>query len=413
MQKNWLLLLAGASLALVLSACGGGGSSAAAPSSSTGPVVATSTPLPTATPIHLPPQSTTPNVQVIVSDDSMGAINRLYTSVTLCVPGTTQCQTIDHIVIDTGSSGLRIFNSALTLTGLPAIKNAQGTLSTCQEFAASYMYGSLKQADIKMAGEVAANQPIQIVGDTQFPSAPDSCSNGNPQIIGMGNGVIGIDSASQQSNQGSMVYYQCANVNAGSCVEVLPTVSQQINNPISAFATDYNGVILKMNDTLLKGSNSVTGQMIFGIGTQANNTVSPAAQLFKLNSYAELSAKATTGTSYNRSFFDTGSPFIAYSDPASKIPVDQSGFFAPVSPTTQTLNTNIIDINQKMISMAYLVTNQTALDTTQHVFDNLVESFAVFSATFDWGLSFFFGKTVYMTFDGQNSVNGQGPWIAF
>ena len=40
-------------------------------------------------------------------------VNGLFTSVRVCVPGsTTQCQTIDHVLVDTGSVGLRLLSVA-------------------------------------------------------------------------------------------------------------------------------------------------------------------------------------------------------------------------------------------------------------------------------------------------------------
>ena len=47
---------------------------------------------------------------------SAPAVNTLYTTVTVCVPGTTTCQTIDNIQVDTGSYGLRILAPVLTLS---------------------------------------------------------------------------------------------------------------------------------------------------------------------------------------------------------------------------------------------------------------------------------------------------------
>src|ERR1700684_3171714 len=43
-------------------------------------------------------------------------------TVTVCVPGTSTCQTIDGMLVDTGSSGLRILSSALTSGRLPQQK---------------------------------------------------------------------------------------------------------------------------------------------------------------------------------------------------------------------------------------------------------------------------------------------------
>src|SRR5260370_9145603 len=45
------------------------------------------------------------------------AINEPFTSVTVCAPGSTSnCQTISGILVDTGSSGLRILSSVLTVS---------------------------------------------------------------------------------------------------------------------------------------------------------------------------------------------------------------------------------------------------------------------------------------------------------
>src|ERR1700693_3503730 len=41
--------------------------------------------------------------------------NGAFASVTVCVPGTSTCQTIDGVLVDTGSSGLRVLSSALTV----------------------------------------------------------------------------------------------------------------------------------------------------------------------------------------------------------------------------------------------------------------------------------------------------------
>ena len=51
--------------------------------------------------------------------------NIAFVSVTLCAPGGTNCQTIDHVQVDTGSVGLRIQASVLNAEpagGLAAVK---------------------------------------------------------------------------------------------------------------------------------------------------------------------------------------------------------------------------------------------------------------------------------------------------
>ena len=74
------------------------------------------------------------NVQPVVLDygptfngQQAGHDNALYTTVTICQPGTAICQSIDHVLIDTGSTGLRILSSVLTLT-LPFTTDANNNL---------------------------------------------------------------------------------------------------------------------------------------------------------------------------------------------------------------------------------------------------------------------------------------------
>ena len=46
--------------------------------------------------------------------------NTMTTSVTVCVPGTASCQTIANVQVDTGSSGLRLLASAVSIA-LPRV----------------------------------------------------------------------------------------------------------------------------------------------------------------------------------------------------------------------------------------------------------------------------------------------------
>ena len=43
-------------------------------------------------------------------------INKPCVSVTICTPGTSTCQTINDILLDTGDSGLRIFKQVLSVS---------------------------------------------------------------------------------------------------------------------------------------------------------------------------------------------------------------------------------------------------------------------------------------------------------
>jgi len=63
------------------------------------------------------PLPTANTVTITVDSGPAGAtgqINHLYVTVKVCAPGSqTQCANIDHVLVDTGSSGLRLVHSVL------------------------------------------------------------------------------------------------------------------------------------------------------------------------------------------------------------------------------------------------------------------------------------------------------------
>jgi len=52
---------------------------------------------------------------------------------------------------------------------------------------------------------------------------------------------------------------------------------------------------------------------------------------------------------------------------------------------------------------------QSLVDTRNSAFNNLAGEFS----TFDWGLPFFLGRTVFVGIEGQSSSLGTGPFFAF
>jgi hypothetical protein len=131
-------------LATLLTACGGGGSNAGG-----------STPTPTPAPV---PANTLPvTVDLGPTDETgklVGAANTLYTTVTVCQPGSsTNCQTIDHVLVDTGSTGLRLLSSQLksSLNLPPASSGGLPVLNCVQFVDNTFMWGPVVTADVVLA----------------------------------------------------------------------------------------------------------------------------------------------------------------------------------------------------------------------------------------------------------------------
>lgn len=79
--------------------------------------------------VLLPEGANVADLLVDSGPDGTG-VNRLYTSVTICKPGsTTLCKTIDHVLVDTGSVGLRLLASEVPADlQLSAAKNTNGNV---------------------------------------------------------------------------------------------------------------------------------------------------------------------------------------------------------------------------------------------------------------------------------------------
>src|SRR5512133_1888643 len=88
-------------LAALLAGCGGGGGG-----TSTSVAIASSRAL---APVIPRAQSARESGNVLpITVGRANKVNLPMASVTVCIPGTSECQTIDNVLVDTGSVGLRI-----------------------------------------------------------------------------------------------------------------------------------------------------------------------------------------------------------------------------------------------------------------------------------------------------------------
>ncbi len=345
-------------------------------------------------------------------------INIPTVSVTVCAPGTSTCQIVGNVLVDTASYGLRLVSSAVSgvLGSLP-VSTAGGTpLAECGQFVSSYTWGSLRTADLRIGGEVAASLPVQIIGDLGTTNVPATCTNGrasanSAQALGA-NGILGIGPApydcgttcvttAAQSN-----YYACPNGNA-SCVQTTVGLSQQVANPVQRFAGDNNGIIVQMPQISASGQGSATGLLTFGIGTQGNNALGAATKL------TSTSTGDVSGTFQSRNvtaFFDTGSNAY-YFDVAQTRCADFKAFYCPAS--TSTYLATLTGQNNVQATVSMTVANADALfaNTSAFAFNDVAGPLGI-NASLDVGLPQFYGKTIFFGMD-LSASGGAGPYIAF
>jgi hypothetical protein len=351
-------------------------------------------------------------------------INGAFTSVTICVPGsTTSCQTISGILVDTGSSGLRILSSALTSVSLPQQTGANGApVVECLPFVDGITWGPVQTADMTIAGEQAKSLPIQVIGSSNFSTIPNACTSfGAPEddLSTLGaNGILGVGPAAQDcgtactvsgpSNPG--LYYVCP---AAGCEVTTQSLSNQVVNPIVLFATDNNGVIIEL-PSVTGSEASVSGSMIFGIGTQANNGLGNATVYTMDPSTGNFTTVFNNVTYSDAGFLDSGSNAIYFLDSNTQgMPptcADATFWYCPAgtqnfSATNQAANGASGTINFVVGNADTLTANQTTGVANGLAGPN--------PGTFDWGLPFFYGRKVYTAIEGQNTPGGAGPYWAY
>jgi Protein of unknown function (DUF3443) len=413
------VLAAGAVVLVGLTACGSGGGG------SGGTTTTTVTPVNNVQPVIM---DYGPSAVVNGKLQSVGGNDVLYTTVTICVPGTATCQSIDHVQVDTGSTGLRLLASQVTLT-LPFSTDAnKNPIGNCIQYVASYQWGAMASVDIRMAGEVASSVPIQIVQPSNFPAAPASCSAGFPGIQTVAdlgaNGILGVGNYRQDcgsacaslSANNPGLYFSCP---ASGCTVAAVAVAAQLQNPVWMFPQDNNGLAIVLPQIGAGGAVSLTGSMIFGIGTQSNNGLG-AAQAQALDNFGNF-ITTYSGVAYPQSYIDSGTPGYFFLDSATtQLPDcsssgDAAGYYCPNSPvnfaainTGPNPNGSPIPVST---NVAFTISNGlTLIDSTSIAFNNLG---GPQPGSFAWGLAFFFGRTVFIGIEGQNSAAGVGPYWAY
>jgi hypothetical protein len=351
-----------------------------------------------------------------------GVINVPYVNVTVCRPGTSTCQTIDHVLVDTGSYGLRLLASALNTTlALPTVKTASGAdAGECGKFISGYTWGGVRQADVKMADEVASGISIQVIGDTggSYTSTPSSCSsagNNLGSLSAMGaKGILGVgmfkeDCGTACANAAiSGVYYACA---SGACAASAMPLASQISNPVASFAVNNNGLLMTLPAVGTAGLTSVSGTLIFGVNTQSNNSIATET-IYKANASGDFST-TYKGKTYSASFIDSGSNGYFFTD--STIRQCSGGdFYCPASTLALTATNSASDgsasgtVNFNVVNLVGLASTITAAQV-----GGTVGSTTSSSNYFDWGLPFFYGRRVFVVMEGNTVAGKSGPFWAY
>lgn len=363
----------------------------------------------------LPPAANVLSVTVNGALCSSGSYpNKPCVAVTVCTPGTSTCQTISDILLDTGSYGLRIFKQALSVPLSPVTSNA-GPVAECVQFGdGSSEWGPVQTASVILGNEPAVQLPVQIV-DAAFGTPPTACNNADqsPSAAGF-NGILGVGlfaedcgaTCANSANNG--MYYACS---GAGCSGAAVSLANQVQNPVALLPQDNNGVIVQLPGVPPGGSGAVNGYLVLGIDTQANNASSGVTK-YAANQYGEFTT--TLGGTTSGSFIDSGSNGLFFTSPSATLLPNCSSpdaaWFCPGSETALSA-TNSGAAGSGSGTVAFQVGNFfTLVNSGNSAFADLGgDSFG----GFDWGLPFYFGRNVFAGIQGKRSSLGSGPYWAY
>jgi hypothetical protein len=430
-QAARVILLLG-SLSVLVTACGGGGGGSSGSTSSTttthnfaaggSNVVVIS--------VNPGPASTT------ACNGSCQTFNTPLVSVTVCAPAGS-CGTIANVLVDTGSSGLRLMHSVLAAAGvsLPPLQdaeNANNTLAECLPFADGYAWGSVSVATVTVANETTTQAiPVQVIDDDNSgPAVPSDCESQNDNfsldsvnVLGA-NGVLGVGQANQDcgstcvgtANLNDGIYWSCNAAGGNGCQLASDvTLSAQVANPVASLPTDNNGVILQLASIPATGASTASGYLVFGIGTESNNGLGSATVL-AANDEGNFTTIYNGGSpsTLSSSFIDSGSNALFFNDSTlqnslcgSSSPANE--FYCPSSSVN--LSATNQDSNGTSSTVSFQIANLNNLNNSYFALNDVGGPAAAvpgLGAYFDWGLPFFYGRTVFTGIEGTSSSYPNG-----
>ncbi len=247
-------------------------------------------------------------------------------------------------------------------------------------------------------------------------------NKGNSVAALRANGVIGLgmfqhdcgSACTPGSGTIPAVYYDCP---TSGCNPTSVSLAQQVPNPVTLFSPDNNGVMIFLPSVPTGGSGTISGSLIFGIGTQSNNALQTATVYTVPDSGPNAGDITTTfnGVGYPASFFDSGSSGIFFLDSATtgiptcvgpNSPVLLPNHYRPIFCRRPTRAQTEVKGSSTSASRMPTRSSVRAISPSAHWADRG-------QVSFDWGLSFFYGRVVFFAIENMNTPGGPGPYVAY
>lgn len=358
--------------------------------------------------------------------------NAIYVDVKICAPGSsTNCAVIDHVLVDTGSVGLRVFASEMPsqlLSGLASATSGGEPLGQCISFISGTTWGSVRKADIRMGGtnqggKLATNMAIQVINDpaAKYASVPASCHTQGTMLTApaqMGaKGIIGVGLFAQDCGSActvfaAPVYYSCLSV---PCRQIPVPLADQVSNPMIGFGADNNGNIIVLPSLPNHVSTRADGMLIFGLGTRSNNALPAGSSVLAATNLGYFSSDFN-GRTLTNSFIDSGSTINFF--PAAGNFISCGGgipsFFCPGGSLTLTAaNTGSAGTFSTVSILTVDAGAAFMANPNAQAFEGLAGAAGAPYQSLNMGASFFYGRSVGALIEGRSAVGVSATGPAF
>jgi hypothetical protein len=360
-----------------------------------------------------------------------GAINHSYVTVKVCQQGSSQCASVDHVLLDTASWGLRLVGSVLAAgkVSLAAeMDSSNHIIEECVTFGGGQTWGPVALADVTLAGETVAKLPVQVMDDSGSSAPPPATCGANGTLINSvsgfnANGVLGVGVFAQDCGTACVgaatplpVYYGCTSGSSGVCTAENVALDAQVANPVALFAADNNGIIVNLpNLQNANGDATLRGTLTFGIGTQSDNAL-PATALAVLGTSAagDFTATYNGGTAQLPSWIDSGADAYDFDDPSIATCPGPAfvGYYCPANAPLPLFAVNMgTGSNSATNSVPFALADPRSFVAGAVALEDLGGGKG--STTFIWGMPFFYGRPIYVGIEGRAAGSYTGPFFAY
>jgi len=350
-----------------------------------------------------------PNVVPLVMRTPRGGFNRMVVSITVCEPGTDRCATIDDVMVDTGSTGLRLEASAVPawLRLPPLLGPGSRPLAECLRFVHDAAWGPLVRADVRLGGLTARQLHVQVIDDADG-AQPATCARSDVRptsngTLGIGQHLFDCPGACRQSAEAPGTFVK----DGLTWVPLVGNIDQayRLPNSISLLPVHDNGIVIDLPSPTGGGSEIVAGTLTIGVGTAGNNQLETSG-IVRLDAAGRFTT-VFDGKTFPASSIDSGTETYVFDD--ALLPRCQGLAWAYCVTPARHFNAEMLGQDGTRTTVGLEIGDyQARRNGHAGASDDVAEAAESQSNAFVWGAPFFLGRRVFLVMEGKSVPGASG-----